>query len=127
MGRIRDAVLWPVRQLRGAWANAYEVATTATLNDLLPPSIISTIAFFRDAIPRSLGYADSTMRHVTGIVVVSLTMILGSLTIATPVAIIFAAVSGTAALLRLLPAVEDRWPVTEDDWPLWTVGNSWVN
>ncbi len=108
-------------QLRGTAANTRDLVTGVSLGNLLPPSILSTLAFIRDAVPRSVGFADTAARQATGVVVVAITMVVASLTVLTWLAVAFAVLFGPLALLRLIPAVDDRWPLSASTWPLWEV------
>ena len=110
----------PIAQLRGTLANAWATVTGASLADVLPPSIYSTIIWTRDTVPRGLGWADRRA-HITGVIALTAVMIIASLSLLTTVAIAYFVVAFPIALLRLVPAVEQRWPWTASDWPLWTV------
>lgn len=123
---VAEKALWLPRQLRGWGANLWDVVTTTRLGDVLPPSIVGLILFIRDSVPRSLGFTDSLMRHVTGVVVLVVFMVLASLGVLTIVALFYGVIFGSLALLRLFPAVNSRWPLSESDWPLWDTNDTWV-
>lgn len=116
-----ETLLWPVRQLRGWLANLWAAITGARLSDVLPPSWLSTLAFIRDSLPRSLGFTNSLTSQLTGVIVFAVVLVVASFTLLTYVAIVYALVFGTVALLRAIPAVNRRWPWTAGDWPLWEV------
>lgn len=108
-------------QLRGTVDNVRRLVSGTTLRDLLPPSIVSTLLFIRDSIPRALGFTDGPQAHLTGIIVFSVFLIIASLSLLTWVALLFAIVALPVAGLRLIPAVDDLWPLARADWPLWSV------
>ncbi len=109
------------RQLAGFAANVRDLFFTASVDDLLPPSVVSTLVFIRDSVPRAFGFTDTPTEHITGIVVFSVALILGSFTTLTVVAVVFALVALPMAALRLWPAVDERWPFRPRDWPFWEV------
>lgn len=116
-----DVALWPFRQIRGWFGNVWLVLTTVSLRDLLPDWIISWLIFTRDSLPRSLGFTSSLPGHLTGVVVFTAALVISSAGFLTYVAIPYALFFGTIALLRLWPAVNQRWPFDESSWPLWEV------
>ncbi len=107
-------------QVTGTLANLRVTATTVTLGDLLPPSIVSTLVWARDTIPRGLGFAPRT-GHLTGVIALTAVMIIASATLLTAVALAFFAIAFPIALLRFIPAVNRRWPLETGNWPLWDV------
>ncbi|MFC7216469.1 hypothetical protein ACFQO4_20635 [Saliphagus sp. GCM10025334] len=117
----KNVILWPFCQMKGWLANIWLVVSTVSIADLFPPWVVSTLIFIRDSLPRSLGFTSSLPRHITGVAVFTAAMVISSLGILTYVAIPYALFFGALALFRLWPAVNDRWPVDESSWPLWTV------
>lgn len=107
-------------QVSGTVSNAWATVTKTDLYDLLPPSIAGTLIWARDTIPRGLGFADRTP-HITGVIALTAVMIIASATLLTAVAIVYFVFAFPVALLRLVPAVERRWPWSTSDWPFWTV------
>lgn len=118
---VTKYALWPFRQVYGWFGNVWLVLSTVSIRDLLPSWLISTLIFVRDSLPRSLGFTSSLPRHITGVFVFTVAMVVSSLGILTYVAIPYALFFGTLALFRLWPAVNQRWPVDESSWPFWTV------
>lgn len=114
-------LLWPFRQLWAATQNLASTLRGVRLRDLLPPSILSTLMFVRDSLPRSMGFTSSRTSHLTGVVVFSIALVVFSFTLLTYVAIVWVLVFGGLGVLRLFPAVEARWPLTASSWPLWSV------
>lgn len=110
----------PLRQLTGAVRNAASTAGGIGLTDVLPPSIAGTLIWARDTIPRGLGFASRTS-HITGVIALTVVMVIASATLLTVAAVAFFLVAFPIALLRLIPAVEARWPLSAENWPLWTV------
>lgn len=108
---LRDQVSGTARNL---------LSTDVDLIDVLPPSIVGTLLWMRDTIPRGLGFSSRTS-HITGVFALAVVMIIASGTFLTVLAIAFVVVMLPIALLRYIPAVEQRWPVTAADWPFWTV------
>ena len=109
-----------LKQLTGTLRNIRGLVSGATLQGILPPSVYSILVWIRDTVPRSLGFGSRT-QHITGVVALTLVMIIASLTILTAVAIAFFLVAMPIALLRLIPAVEQRWPLSASAWPFWEV------
>ena len=122
---IKTVILWPFQQVYGWLQNVWLVLMTVNFRDLFPgwivDQIVSTLVFIRDSLPRSLGFTSSLPRHITGVAVFTVAMIVASATALTYVAIPYALVFGSVALLRLWPAVNSRWPVDESSWPFWNV------
>lgn len=109
-----------LKQIAGTLRNIRGLVSGATLQGILPPSIYSTLVWVANTLPRSLGFGSRT-QHITGVVAFTLVLIIASLTILTAVAIAFFLVAMPIALLRLVPAVEKRWPLSGAAWPLWEV------
>lgn len=110
----------PLNQLTGTGRNIMSTIGEASLVDLIPPSFVSIIIWGRDTIPRGLGFASRT-GHLTGVIALTIVMIVASATLLTYVAAVYFLIAFPIALLRLIPAVETRWPWDEGSWPLWTV------
>lgn len=108
-------------QVIGTLTNIRSLVSGASLRDLLPPSIVSTILFFRDSLPRALGFTEGARGHITGVVVFTVFLIVASATLLTYVAIVFFIVAMPPAVARLIPAVNDRWPLSVSSWPFWQV------
>lgn len=106
--------------IRGTARNIASTMKDIELGDLLPPSIVSLIIWGRDTIPRGLGFSNRT-GHLTGVVALTIVMIIASATLLTYVAAVYFAVAFPIALLRVFPPVERRWPLSASDWPFWTV------
>jgi len=107
-------------QAVGTLANVRSLLSSATLDSLVPPSVYTTLVWARDTIPRAFGFSSRT-GHITGIIGFTAVLIIGSFTILTAVAVLFFVAAIPIATLRLIPAVNDRWPFAPEDWPLWEV------
>jgi hypothetical protein len=94
--------------------------TDVDLLDLLPPSIAGTLLWARDTVPRGLGYSSRTS-HITGVIALTVVLIIASATVLTFVAVAYFIVAFPVALARYIPAVEARWPLSASAWPFWTV------
>lgn len=112
---------WIGDQIRGTAGNVRSLFSAATLQGLLPPYIYETLVWIRDTLPRSLGFTGSRIKQLTGVVAFSIVMVLASATLLTWVAVVYLIVFGSLGLLRLIPAVHRRWPVSASSWPFWTV------
>jgi len=112
-----------LNQIRGTIANSGQTIASISLLDLLPPSIVSTLLWIRDTVPRGLGFADRT-GHITGVVALTIVLIISSFGLLTVFAIGFFGVAFPLALLRVVPFVNDNWPLSESAWPLWSVGGA---
>lgn len=121
MSRLKDAALWLPRQAKGTLSNAREAVSDFELGDLLPPWIAQTVVFVRDSLPRSIGFSSTAGEQLTATVTWSVALVVASATILTPVGVVWVLLFGPIALLRLIPAVEERWPLNEQSWPLWEV------
>lgn len=110
-----------ISQISGTLSNIRQVFSGATLQGLLPPSIYSSLIWAVNTLPRGLGFTSSRIQHITGVFALTIVMIIASLTILTYVALAFFVVAFPIALLRLIPAVDRRWPLDEAAWPLWEV------
>lgn len=107
-------------QIKGTLGNVRSGLADIELVDVLPPSVVSTLIWARDTIPRGLGFADRT-GHVTGVIALTIVMIVASATLLTVVAVGYFIVAMPIALLRYIPSIEQRWPWTTTDWPFWSV------
>lgn len=110
----------PFDQLRGTVQNILEFLSFASLEELVPPAVYSSLVWIRDTIPRGLGFSDRR-GHITGIVGLTVVMIVASLTILTAVAIVYFVIAMAIAVTRFIPAVDDRWPFSASAWPFWEV------
>ncbi|WP_306055430.1 hypothetical protein [Natronococcus wangiae] len=114
---MRDRV---TDEIRGTGGNVKETTRDFKLTHLIPPSILSILVWGRDTIPRGLGFADRT-GHLTGVFGLTVVMIIASGTFLTAAAVIYFMIAIWFPLLRLIPTVDDWWPVDESSWPLWEV------
>lgn len=120
MSRLKNAIAWPFRQARGTLANLGAFIGEIEAGDLLPPSILSTLLWIRDTFPRSLGFSERA-RMFTASIAFGAVLVISSLGVLTPVGIAWAVWFGGLAGLRLVPAVEERWPWDKSSWPFWEV------
>lgn len=118
------------RQAAGTWSNLGKAWDYATFDNLLPPSITSTIQWFIETIPKLLGLRDSEPWEQVGAAVTVIgvallaTVLSGGLLIGTVVVVGF---FGLAGVVRLVPFVNEKWtdaraalPVKDDyDVPRW--------
>jgi len=118
---VTDIALWPLRQVRGALGTLWAGVTSAGLSEILPPSIVSLLAFVADAGPRSIGFADDPFAQLSGVIVVSAAMVVASFGLLTYAAVAFALLFGPVALVRFIPFIDERWPLASRSWPLWGV------
>ncbi len=110
-----------VEQAQGTVDNVTDLYADIEAADLIPPSILSTLVFVRDSLPKALGFTDEAAQHIANVVVFSVVLVVASLTTLTVVAVVFFAIAMPVAVARLVPAVNDLWPVRSGDWPFWEV------
>lgn len=110
----------PLKQITGTLRNAWGLISNPDLGQLLPPFIVGLLIWMRDTIPRGLGFAERSA-HITGVFALAIVMVVSSVGLLTYVAVVYLFIALPIALLRLVPAVERRWPFSAADWPLWTV------
>lgn len=116
-------------QTVGAWRNFWALLDYLTFDRILPPSIVSTIQFYIEAVPAALGMRGvARERMISAIITLALIVVLSTivtfgLTIAALVALGVLLVIG---LIRLFPAADRTWKrytsdlVEEDyDLPRW--------
>lgn len=111
---------WLREQAVGTAANVRRLLSSLSIDDLLPPSVVSTLVFVRDSVPRAFGFGTPE-EHITGIVVFSAFLVIASFTLLTFVAVAFFLLAMPIALLRLIPAINKRWPLSAEMWPFWSV------
>lgn len=112
--------MWVVDQITGYFRNLWGLVAGFELGELFPPFVVGLLIWTRDTLPRALGFSARD-DHITGVIAFTLVLVISSLGILTTVAIYFFIVFWPIALLRLVPAVEARWPFDAASWPLWTV------
>ena len=109
---LSGALGWMWGQLTGACRNFWALLGSLTLDELLPPSIVSTIQFYISAIPAALGLRNASRERMVsaiitlGIIVTLSTVITLGLTIG---ALIVLGILFLIALLRLFPAFNSKW------------------
>ena len=103
---------WSWRQLVGGWRNFWALLGSLTLDELLPPSIVSTMQFYISAIPAAMGLRGASRERMVS-AIVSLTIIVFLSTVLTlGLTIGFLVLLGflfVLALLRLFPAFNQSW------------------
>lgn len=110
MSRLTRALRWPFSQAAGFVRNARSAIRRTGPDDVLPPWIVSTLAWMRQQIPRTLGYG-SAYEQMTGSIVLAIAMIVASFGILTWLAA-FMLIPFFVGVARLLPVVDDNWPLT---------------
>jgi hypothetical protein len=111
---------WIAEQTRGTARNVWSTLTGLELGQVFPPFVVDILLFTRDTVPRGLGFA-SRAGHIGGVISLTLVLIIASLATLTYVAVAYFVIAFPIALLRLIPAVDKRWPLSADNWPLWEV------
>lgn len=114
-------ISWARDQVEGFLGSVTSVVRNTSISDLLPPSVVSTIRWVANTLPMSLGFTDGPRKHIIGVAVVSAGMVLVSLGTLTPIGIVYFVLLMPISLLRLWPAVNDRWPLGPEDWPFWNL------
>lgn len=99
-------VLWPFRQLGATLGNWWDLFVETEARDVIPPTVLSTLAWLRDRLPYAFGLTGSPAEQVRASVVLGVATILGIVT--SLLALIFL-VTGTVGLFRLIPVVDRGW------------------
>lgn len=92
MASIKMAVVWPWVQIRGLMRSSWDYFRGFRFDDVIPPSVVSTINWFIGTLPRALGVRGTTRREQINANVV---LIVVTLSLSLPTA-------GAAAIALLL-------------------------
>lgn len=121
LGAVGGSGRWAGRQLRGTWRNLGRAWDNLTFDRLLPPSIVDTIQFGIETIPKLFGLRDTRPWQQVGaaitLVGVALlaTVLSGGFLIATLVVVL---ALGLVGVVRLVPVVNDQWRGFRDALPI---------
>lgn len=103
-----------VGQIRGFFDNLWSTAMAAKWEGFLPPSIVSLIKFFANAVPDAFGFG-SREDQVRGSAVLGVTAILSSVITlgATLVFVGIFAFTFAVGIVRHVPIVDANWPLPD--------------
>lgn len=107
---VRRVLMWPVEQVRSFLGNLAGLFSGTESEDLLPPWILSTLAWIRTQFGKAAGYG-SPQEQIVSSLVLGVAMIVSSLGVLTPLAVVML-VPMMIGVWRLYPAVDDRWPLS---------------
>lgn len=109
---LKRGLLWLPRQVWGFLQNAWGVITGLAPDDVAPPSIVSTWEWLKQQVPRAVGLG-TPQEQLSASVVLAIAAVLTSL-FTGGVTLFFVAVFAVTfgvGVLRLVPVVDDLWPV----------------
>jgi hypothetical protein len=101
-----------VKQARGTWQNTERGWDYLTFDNMLPPSIVGTIQWFIETIPKLFGLRDTKPWQQVGAALSLIgfallaTFLSGGWLIGT---VVIVAALGSFGIVRFVPAVNDRW------------------
>lgn len=120
MAELSDLWEWPVAQLKGFAMNVWLFIVGLKPDSVLPPSIVSTLRWLRDQVPRAFGLGTRNEQITSSIVLTVVTFLTGFVTGGLAWLIIAVwVVTFLLGTLRLWPFIDDWWmrarPVTANE------------